>query len=94
MSLSGAEDDPENQSDFERWDIPEDIVKKDHESLLGRLNMSNLVFNNDPFWFKMGPNIAGEQQVLVDTENQPFVFLDKYIQIDMKFPTQKIYGFG
>lgn len=33
-------------------------------------------------------------EVLIDTKDQAFVMQEKFMQIDMKLPTQKIYGFG
>lgn len=56
--------------------------------------MSNFEASMDPFWFKLGITSDGEREVLIDTEDLPFVFLDKYIQLDMRLPTQKIFGFG
>jgi alpha-glucosidase (family GH31 glycosyl hydrolase) len=88
LSLASAED------NVTRWDIPDDLVARDHSSIQGRLNMSNFEANLDPFWFKLGITSDGNREVLIDTENQAFVFLDKYIQLDMKLPTQKIFGFG
>ena len=57
LSLSSGD-----AEDGSRWNIPDDIVPKDHHSKMGRLNMSNLEVNYDPFWFKMGTNTNGSRK--------------------------------
>jgi hypothetical protein len=54
--------------------------------------MSNFKVNHSPFNFQFGDIESNE--ILIDTWDQAFVWQDKFIQIDLKLPTQKIYGLG
>lgn len=83
-----------DEEDPKRWDIPEDVVAKDKEDIAGRLNMSNFKVSTDPFWFQFGISSGSSSEVLIDTKDQALVMMDKFIQIDMKLPTQKIFGLG
>lgn len=84
-----------DENDPARWDIPEEVVPKDKEDSRTQLaSMSNFEHGTDQFWFRMGQRYVSNDEVLVDTEGQAFVMQDKFMQIDMKLPTQKIFGFG
>ena len=54
--------------------------------------MANFTYVDAPFSFSFASTRTGE--VLLDTSNQAFIFQDKFIQVDMKLPSGKIYGFG
>lgn len=54
--------------------------------------MAGLRVNYDPFEFYYQDTSFNE--ILIDSRNQSFWFSDKFMQIDLKLPTQKLYGFG
>jgi len=54
--------------------------------------MDNFKFSDTPFTFSFQSAKTG--QTLIDTKDQTFIMQDKFIQIDMKLPSQHIYGFG
>jgi hypothetical protein len=57
-----------------------------------RLDMNNFVNRTSPFSFGFGSTATGRS--IIDTENQTLVIQDKFMQMDMKLPSQRIYGFG
>ena len=54
--------------------------------------MSGLHVSYNPFEFYYQETSSDE--ILIDSRGQAFVFEDKFMQIDFKLPTQKIYGLG
>ena len=58
--------------------------------------MVGFTFHNDektPFAFSFSDN-ADPSNVFLDTREQNLIFADKYIQMDIKLPSQRQYGFG
>lgn len=85
LSLTDADDD--------RFSIPEDIVQKPAENGQMRLDMAGFKLNKEPFSFSFSSTVhPGE--VMLDTKDSTLLLADKYMQMDFKLPSQKIYGFG
>lgn len=90
MSLSDEDKGPE------RWDIPDDIVPKAKSDFKYRLSSSDFQIRKDKFSFSLGQDFGPVlgKELLIDTDDRAFIMQDKFIQLDMKVATQKIYGFG
>lgn len=58
-----------------------------------RLDMVGFSYNLNPFSFSF-TDATDKSNVLLTTENQTLVFMDKFIQVDFLLPSQRIYGFG
>lgn len=54
--------------------------------------MSNFKLNSNPFYFEIGSTESSE--MLISTMNQTTFLMDKYLQVDFKLGSQKIYGLG
>jgi len=80
-------------ADNERWSIPEDIVPKPMINTELRLEMAGIKVNQAPFWFSFS-DLRDTNNVFLTTEGQSLVFMDKYIQVDLKLPSTRIYGIG
>lgn len=48
---------------------------------------------NSPFGFSY-TDTKDSSNVLVSTEDSAFFMSDKYMQLDLQLPTQRIYGLG
>lgn len=57
-----------------------------------RLDMNGFKMNFNPFSFSFSSTRSSD--VLVSTEDQTFYMTDKFIQMDFKLPSQRIYGLG
>ena len=57
-----------------------------------RLEMLGFSYNLNPFEFSFTDVVKGAK--LLSTEQQSLVMTDKFIQIDFKLPSQRIFGFG
>ena len=82
----------QDASDPTRFEIPEDIVKKADIPYQYRLDMVGFELQDKPFSFSFKSTANNEK--LIDTFNQTFVMQDKYTQIDMAIPSNRVYGFG
>jgi len=58
-----------------------------------RLDMLGFSYSLDPFSFSFR-DVLNKDNIFVSTKDQSLVFMDKYIQMDLLLPSQKIYGFG
>lgn len=79
-----------------RFSIPESSVNKPDSNKNMRLDMVG--FQRDigwkrPFAFTFS-DVADPTNIFFDTRGQNLVFADKYIQIDIQLPSQRLYGLG
>lgn len=77
-----------------RFSVPEMAVPKPKVDQSMRLDMIGMNVNtNGAFYFQIvDPN--DNKNVYVDTKGQSLLFMDKYIQMDMLLPSQRIFGLG
>ena len=55
--------------------------------------MMGLTVYHEPFGFQIA-DVLDSKNVFIHTNHSTLVFLDKFIQMDFKLPSQRIYGFG
>ena len=58
-----------------------------------RLEMLGFNLNTAPFSFSF-TDVGDQENVFITTDYSSLVFMDKYIQMDMILPSQRLYGFG
>lgn len=80
-------------ADSKRYSIPEMSVPKPKGEDSMRLDMLGVKFATDPFSFTFKDPVNPDR-VLLTTKDQSLVFMDKFIQMDFKLPSQRIYGLG
>lgn len=79
-----------------RYSIPSEALNKPVSSKNLRTDMLGFNINKQdsaPFSFKL-TDPADDNNWLLNTEGQNFIFSDKYIQMDFLLPSQRQYGFG
>ena len=74
-----------------RYSIPESMANKPKTSPPMRLDMCGFKYFDDPFGFEFRKDTSN---VLLSTQNSALVLYDKYIQMDINLPSQRIYGLG
>jgi hypothetical protein len=74
------------------WDPPSEHVNKPNVDGAQRLSMSNFKLNRNPFYFEIGSTESSE--TVVSTMNQTTFLMDKFLQVDFKLGSQKIFGLG
>lgn len=80
-------------ADSKRYSIPEMAVPKPKGDNTMRLDMLGVEFAADPFSFTFKDPVNPDR-VLLTTKDQSLVFMDKFIQMDFKLPSQRLYGLG
>jgi len=76
-----------------RYSPPEDLVGKKSSNQNMRLDMCGLTYSTkDTFDFTFTSTRDGSE--LVSSKGGNFLMLDKYIQLDLTLPSQRIYGLG
>ena len=79
--------------DKSRYSIPETLVKKPSSTVDMRLEMLGIDFSANPFYFSFS-DVTDRSNVYVTTKDQSLIFMDKFIQMDLLLPSQKVYGLG
>jgi len=79
-----------------QFKIPEEVLKKRGTDLQFRLESTGLEYSHEDrekfsFSFK---NTRFPDETLVSSKGGSFLMMDKYTQIDLTLPTQRLYGFG
>ena len=59
-----------------------------------RLDQVGLKVKSNPFSFSFNDERAQSSQELLSTEGQSLFLMDKYLQMDFKLPSQRIFGLG
>lgn len=80
-------------ADKERFSIPEDVVPKPKADKSMHLETVGFKFNASPFSFSFR-DVNSPDEAFIDTTGQTLAFSDKYIQMDFKFPSRRLYGLG
>ena len=80
-------------ADKERFSIPEDVVPKPKGDKSMRFENVGFKFNASPFSFSF-KDVSTPEEYFIDTTDQTLTFFDKYIQMDFKFPSRRLYGLG
>jgi hypothetical protein len=80
-------------NDTERYTIPTTALPDPINDESMRLDMLGFKIDLNPFSFSFSDPLDSSS-VYVDTTNQSLVFMDKFVQMDFKLPSQRIYGFG
>ena len=76
----------------QRYSPPSDVVNKPTAQQTMKLDMCGFELFTQPFAFRFTSSRDGSEYL--STFNQSFVMMDKYMQLDMKLPSRRIYGFG
>lgn len=77
-----------------RYQIPENVVPlSKHKNPTMRLGMYGASMTTDPFSFTFSDQ-RDPTQFYVSSEEQKWVFNDKFIRLDLKLASQRIFGFG
>lgn len=81
--------------DVSRFSIPENMLNKPTGSFTFRLENLGISFNGpqDTFGLKI-TDVKDPTNWIVNTVGQTLLFADKYIQMDLMLPSQRIYGLG
>ena len=58
------------------------------------LDMVGFKLNKDPFGFELRSTRTINDTLVSVSEESDFVMSDKFMQLDLQVPTQRIYGFG
>jgi len=77
----------------QRFSIPESLVNKPGISGTMRMDMSGFKLFNDPFGFQLTDD-SDPNNVLLTTKDQTFIMQDKYMQMDLILPSQRVFGLG
>jgi len=77
----------------ERYSPPVEAVNKVTAQKQYRLDMLGFEMSVSPFsfWFK---DLLDDTNILLSTVGGTFVFMDKYIQMDFQFQSQRVFGLG
>lgn len=59
-----------------------------------RLDMCGFDINYSPFSFSFADKRGSSSVEYLSTKDQALLMMDKYIQMDFKLPSKRIYGFG
>ena len=79
--------------DTNRYSVPESATPNPKDDKTMRLDMLGFKLTDKPFGFTFSAaHDVGD--VFVSTVGQSLVFMDKYIQMDFKLPSQRVFGFG
>ena len=80
-------------ADSDRFAIPESAFKTDEGDLMQRMDVVGFKYSLRPFGFSFS-DPKEPTNVFFDTTNQTLVFTDKFIQMDIVLPTQRLFGLG
>lgn len=80
-------------ADNKRYSIPEEVLEKPKGSILQKMDMVGFKLFYEPFGFQF-EDIRDPTNVFVHTKDSSLVMMDKYIQMDLQLPSQRMYGFG
>lgn len=78
--------------DENRYSAPDHLVNRSQPQAEQRLDKSNFQILEQPFSFSFASAHTGEK--MIDTQNQTFIYQDRYIQIDFQVSSEHIFGFG
>jgi alpha-glucosidase (family GH31 glycosyl hydrolase) len=76
-----------------RYSVPETAVPNPSDDQSMRLDMLGFSYTTNPFTFSF-TDPTDSTNKFVTTEGCSLVFVDKFIQMDFKLPSKRIYGFG
>ena len=76
-----------------RYSIPDSVTPKPKYQQIYRTDMCGLSIETNPFTFTFTDS-KDNDSVLVTSKNSHFYMTDKYIQLDLQLPSQRIYGLG
>ena len=82
-----------DNADAPLWSPPEESVNKPTYGAGMRNDMSGLTVETNPFSFTFTDS-RNSSNVLLHTKDSNFFMMDKYMQIDLQLPSQRIYGLG
>jgi hypothetical protein len=77
----------------ERYSIPKEVVDKPDPSIKHKMEMLGFKFYKDPFAFSFS-DLRDPSNVYVHSNESTLVMMDKFIQMDLQLPSQRMYGFG
>jgi hypothetical protein len=83
-----------SDDDSDRFSPPEWVVGAAPFQSQLRLDMCGFELNLEPFSFSFSDKRQPDSPTLLSTKDQSFAFYDKYMQLDMKLFSQRIYGLG
>lgn len=78
----------------EKFSPPEDLVYTRNASVEMSLDMVGFKLNQDPFGFELRSTRTENDTLVSMSLESDFVMSDKFMQLDLQVPTQRIYGFG
>lgn len=78
----------------EKFTPPEDLVLTKNASVEMSLDMVGFKLNQDPFGFELRSTRTENDTLVSISAESDFVMSDKFMQLDLQVPTQRIYGFG
>jgi len=80
-------------NDNARFSPPKNIVNQLNADGNKRLDQCGFELLQNPFGFKF-MDTKNSSNAIISTENSAFIFMDKYIQMDLQLPSRRIYGLG
>lgn len=78
----------------EKFTPPEDLVYTRNASVEMSLDMVGFKLNQDPFGFELRSTRTVNDTLVSISSESDFVMSDRFMQLDLQVPTQRIYGFG
>jgi hypothetical protein len=75
------------------WMPPSESVNRPGQDRTARNDMNGLSVELDPFSFTF-TDTRNSSNVLLHTKDSNFLMMDKYYQMDLQLPSQRIYGLG
>lgn len=76
-----------------RYVVPEQAVNRPMNQWSLNLEMVGFKMYKDPFGFEFR-SFRDPDHAIVSARNTTFIMMDKYIQLDLKLPSRRIYGLG
>ena len=77
-----------------KFSPPADLVKTRDASVEMSLDMVGFKLNTDPFGFEIRSTRTENDTLVSMTNTSDFVMSDRFMQLDLQVPSQRIYGFG
>lgn len=82
-----------NDADSERFEIPDQAFTTPKENPTMRMRMLGFELSQDPFYFSF-TDVTDRDNVYVTSKDSNLVMMDKFMQMDLKLPSQRLFGFG
>lgn len=82
-----------DDANHQRYVVPEQAVSRPMNQWSLNLEMVGFKMFTDPFGFEF-LSFRDQSKPIVSARNTSFVMMDKYIQLDLKLPSRRIYGLG